>query len=63
MSANLSDRRSLIAQLAWQEAMGIDEVLLDRHDDDRSLSISDLIPAQAPAQAPSQQTSHPSRPV
>ncbi|PDH57690.1 MAG: uracil-DNA glycosylase [SAR116 cluster bacterium MED-G06] len=63
MSANLSDRRSLIAQLAWQEAMGIDEVLLDRHDDDRSLSISDLIPAQAPAQGPSQQTSHPSRPV
>jgi len=29
MAANPSHRRSLIDQLAWQEAMGIDEVLLD----------------------------------
>ena len=29
MAANPSERRRLIDQLAWQEAMGIDEVLLD----------------------------------
>lgn len=44
MPANPSDRRSLIAQLAWQEAMGIDEVLLDDCADDRVLSASDLMP-------------------
>lgn len=43
MPANPSDRRSLIAQLAWQEAMGIDEVLLDDRADDLALSVSDLM--------------------
>jgi len=42
MPANPSDRRSLIAQLAWQEAMGIDEVLLDEARDDQALTIRDL---------------------
>jgi uracil-DNA glycosylase family 4 len=56
MPANLSDRRSLIAQLAWQEAMGIDEVLLDDRKDDRALSIGDLMaPASAQNVAPKSQ--------
>jgi len=54
MPANLSDRKSLIAQLAWQEAIGIDEILLERHEEDRALSIGDLMPAKAARQQPSQ---------
>ena len=49
MPANLSDRKTLIAQLAWQEAVGIDEVLLDDRADDQALSISDLISADTPS--------------
>ena len=49
MPANLSDRKTLIAQLAWQEAVGIDEVLLDDRADDQALSISDLIAADTPS--------------
>ena len=49
MPANLSDRKTLIAQLAWQEAVGIDEILLDDRADDQALSISDLIAADTPS--------------
>ena len=56
MPANLADRKTLIAQLAWQEAMGIDEVLLDDSADDRALSINDLISADAPSGQVDRQT-------
>ena len=49
MPAHLSDRKTLIAQLAWQEAVGIDEVLQDDRADDQALSISDLISADTPS--------------
>ena len=55
MSANQSDRRLLIDQLAWQEAMGIDEALLDDAADDTTVTLSALAtPAMAnrPATAP-----------
>ena len=53
MPVNLSDRKTLIAQLAWQEAVGIDEVQLDDRADDQALSISDLIAADTvPAGGP-----------
>jgi len=43
MLANPTDRSALIAQLAWQEAMGIDEVLLDDPaNDDPGLSLNDF---------------------
>ena len=48
MSANQSDRRLLIDQLAWQEAMGIDEVLVDDTADDKAVTLNALVPrAQA----------------
>ena len=48
MSANQSDRKMLIDQLAWQEAMGIDEVLLDDVAEDTAVTLSALAPrAQA----------------
>ena len=48
MSANQSDRRLLIDQLAWQEAMGIDEVLVDDAADDKAVTLNALVPrAQA----------------
>ena len=61
MSANQSERRLLIDQLAWQEAMGIDEVLIDDTADDNAVTLNALVPrAQAteggkssPAPAPS----------
>ena len=40
MSANQSDHRLLIDQLAWQEAMGIDEVLLDNAADNSTVTLS-----------------------
>ena len=40
MSANQSDRRLLIDQLAWQEAMGIDEALLDDAADNTTVPMS-----------------------
>ena len=55
MSAHQSDRRFLIDQLAWQEAMGIDEALLDDAADDTTVTLSELAaPAGAnrPATAP-----------
>ena len=55
MSANHSDRRLLIDQLAWQEAMGIDEALLDDAADDTTVTLSALAaPAgtNRPATAP-----------
>lgn len=42
MAANPSHRRSLIDQLAWQEAMGIDEVLLDDMATDMAVPLSAL---------------------
>ena len=48
MSANQSDRRLLIDQLVWQEAMGIDEALLDDAADDTTVPLSAMDPrAQA----------------
>ena len=48
MSANQSDRRLLIDQLAWQEAMGIDEVLVDDTAGDKAVTLNALVPrAQA----------------
>jgi uracil-DNA glycosylase family 4 len=43
MVANSHDRRGLIELLAWQHAMGIDEILLDAPAPDAALSVSDLI--------------------
>jgi len=42
MVANSHDRSALIRQLAWQHAMGIDEILLDVPAPDESLSMSAL---------------------
>ena len=42
MSANQSDRRLLIDQLAWLEAMGIEEALLDDAADDTTVTLSAL---------------------
>ena len=42
MLANQTDRRLLIYQLAWQEAMGIDEALLDDAADDTTVTLSAL---------------------
>ena len=61
MSANQSDRRLLIDQLAWQEAMGIDEVLVDDAADDKAVTLNALVPRarateggkSSPAPAPS----------
>ena len=55
MSANQPDRSLLIDQLAWQEAMGIDEALLDEAADNTTVTLSALaVPAGAnrPAPAP-----------
>ena len=55
MSANQSDRRLLIDQLAWQEAMGIDEALLDDAANDTTVTLSALAApaiANRPATAP-----------
>ncbi len=51
MSAHQSDRRFLIDQLAWQEAMGIDEALLDDAADDTTVTLSELA-ARAGANRP-----------
>ena len=53
MSANQSDRRLLIDQLAWQQAMGIDEVLIDDTADDTAVTLNALAPrVQAKQSAP-----------
>ena len=50
MAANPSHRKTLIDQLAWQEAMGIDEVLLDDMADDRPVTMAALTtPSSVPA--------------
>ena len=49
MSANQSDRRLLIEQLAWQDAMGIDEILLDDATDDTAVTLGALAPAAVAA--------------
>ena len=43
MSANQSDRRLLIDQLEWQEAMGIDEALLDDAAADTTVTLSAVV--------------------
>ena len=43
MVANSHDRTALIEALAWQHAMGIDEILLDKPAPDDGLSMADLI--------------------
>ena len=53
MSANQSNRRLLIDQLAWQQAMGIDEVLIDDTADDTAVTLNALAPrVQAKQSAP-----------
>ena len=54
MAANLQERNALIDQLAWQHAMGVDEILLDVPAPDASMSMSALI---TPTPAPSGQVS------
>ena len=54
MAANLQERKVLIDQLAWQHAMGVDEILLDVPAPDASMSMSALI---TPTPAPSGQIS------
>lgn len=50
MAANPSQRKTLIDQLAWQEAMGIDEVLLDDMADDQPVTMAALTaPSSVPA--------------
>ena len=49
MSANQSDRRLLIEQLAWQDAMGIDEILLDDATEDTAVTLGALAPAAVAA--------------
>ncbi len=49
MSANQSHRRLLIEQLAWQDAMGIDEILLDDATDDTAVTLGALAPAAVAA--------------
>ncbi|NCF49033.1 MAG: hypothetical protein GWP36_05905, partial [Bacteroidetes bacterium] len=42
MTANSSDKNALLAQLAWQQAMGINEVLLDDPGAGMTVSMRDL---------------------
>ena len=71
MSANQSDRRLLIDQLAWQEAMGIDEVLVDDAADDKAVTLNALVPRarareggkSSPAPAPSSAASSAASPA
>ena len=58
MSANQSDRRLLIDQLAWQEAMGIDEVLLDDATDDTTVILSAPAGAKRSATAMQVESEH-----
>lgn len=51
MVANSHDRSALIEQLAWQHAMGIDEILLDMPAPDAALSMADLIASEKTSQA------------
>ena len=51
MVANSHDRSALIEQLAWQHAMGIDEILLDMPAPDAVLSMSDLTSSEKTSQA------------
>ena len=56
MVANSHDRSALIGQLAWQHAMGIDEILLDVPTPDAAVSLAALT---SPAGPSSQQESSP----
>ena len=56
MVANSHDRSALIGQLAWQHAMGIDEILLDVPAPDTAVSLAALT---SPAGPSSQQESSP----
>ena len=58
MAANPSQRKALIDQLAWQEAMGIDEVLLDDMADDQPVTMAALT-ASSSVPAPVATPDHP----
>ena len=58
MAANPSQRKALIDQLAWQEAMGIDEVLLDDMADDQPVTMAALT-ASSSVPAPAATPDHP----
>jgi uracil-DNA glycosylase family 4 len=58
MVANSHDRSTLIEQLAWQHAMGIDEILLDIPAPEQSVAMSALLsPVSSPA-IPAVSTDH-----
>ncbi|MEX0504309.1 uracil-DNA glycosylase family protein [Alphaproteobacteria bacterium LSUCC0719] len=58
MVANSHDRSTLIEQLAWQHAMGIDEILLDIPAPEQSVAMSALLsPVPSPA-IPAVSTDH-----
>ncbi|MDA9931097.1 uracil-DNA glycosylase [Alphaproteobacteria bacterium] len=74
MTANSSDKNALLAQLAWQQAMGINEVLLDDPGAGMTVSMRDLrgsrdlpMPAKMPAAkldaSPAEQVSVGQRPT
>ena len=58
MAANPSQRKTLIDQLAWQEAMGIDEVLLDDMADNQPVTMAALT-ASSSVPAPVATPDHP----
>lgn len=58
MVANLHDRSTLIEQLAWQHAVGIDEILLDLPAPDLSVAMSALLSAGPSSPSPTLSTDH-----
>jgi len=58
MVANSHDRSSLIEQLAWQHAMGIDEILLDMPAPDQSVAMSALLSPPLSSASPAVSTDH-----
>ncbi len=61
MVANSHDRSTLIEQLAWQHAMGIDEILLDIPAPEQSVAMSALLSPAPSSAIPAVSTDH--RPV
>jgi uracil-DNA glycosylase family 4 len=61
MAANSHDRSTLIEQLAWQHAMGIDEILLDIPAPEQSVAMSALLSPAPSSAIPAVSTDH--RPV
>ena len=58
MVANSHDRSSLIEQLAWQHAMGIDEILLDMPAPVQSVAMSALLSPPLSSASPAVSTDH-----